>query len=167
MDKKTLSDKYVKLTQIEHILLRPDTYIGSISSDIKPMFVATNYEKIEETKIEFKSINYNPGFIKIFDEGITNASDYSIETGKVTYIKVNIKEDVISIENDGPGIPVLIHDKEGIYIPEMIFGHLLTGTNYNDNEERYGAGRNGIGVKTVNIFSKSFILETSDRKSTV
>ena len=162
MTRKTASEKYVKLTQIEHVLLRPDTYIGSVISEQRDVFVATNYDKISDTKIELKNINYNSGFLKLFDEVITNASDYSINTGQVTYIKVNISDDNISVENDGPGIPVVIHDKEKIYIPEMIFGHMLTGSNYNDEEERFGGGRNGLGVKLVNIYSKKFIIETAD-----
>ena len=63
---------------------------------------------------------------KIFDETITNASDHAIRTGLVSYIKVNIDNDTISIENDGPGVPIVLHDKENIYIPELIFGNLLS-----------------------------------------
>lgn len=162
MTRKTASETYVKLTQIEHVLLRPDTYIGSVSSEQRDVFVATNYDKISDVKIEHKNINYNSGFLKLFDEVITNASDYSINTGKVTYIKVDIGDDNISVENDGPGIPIVIHDKEKIHIPEMIFGHMLTGSNYDDSQERFGGGRNGLGVKLVNIYSKKLIIETAD-----
>ena len=162
-DDKTISDKYVKLSQIEHVLLRPDTYIGSVSTDTKTLFVA-NSEDVSNIKFEYKNIGYNSGFIKIFDEAITNASDYSIESGKVTYIKVNINGDIVTVENDGPGIPIIMHDKEKIYIPELIFGHLLTGTNYNDEEDRYVSGRNGLGIKCLNIYSKLFTLETADGK---
>lgn len=159
---KTASEKYVKLTQIEHVLLRPDTYIGSVLTEPKQMFVVNNITDFQDLKVVYKEINYNPGFLKIFDEVITNASDYSIKTNKVTYIKVNITDDYISVENDGPGIPNVIHDTEKIYIGEMIFGHLLTSDNYNDTEDRYSAGRNGLGVKLCNIYSKKFILETAD-----
>lgn len=162
MNKKTISDSYVKLTHIEHILKRPDTYIGSLNTEQRQLFVATNYDRLSDTKIEYKSINYNSGFVKLFDETITNASDYSIRTNKVNYIKVIIENDHISVENDGPGIPVTIHEKEKIYIGELIFGHLLTGTNFSDEEQRYGGGRNGLGIKLVNIYSKKFVLETSD-----
>jgi len=34
--------------------------------------------------------------------------------------------------NNGKGIPVAIHQEHKIYVPELIFGHLLTGSNYND-----------------------------------
>lgn len=159
---KNASQKYVKMTHIEHVLKRSDMYVGSINNEMKSVFMVDNIEDFKNSKIVYKNINYNSGFIKIFDEVLSNASDYSVRTNKVTYIKVNIENDHISIENDGPGIPVVMHEKEKIYIGEMVFGHLLTSDNYDDTEERYTSGRNGIGVKLCNIYSKKFILETSD-----
>ena len=160
---KELSEKYVKLSGIEHVLKRPDTYIGSVGMEEKSMFVATNFEEdLRNTKMEYRDVTYSPGFIKIFDEAITNASDHAIRTGKVSYIKVTIEDDTITIENDGPGVPVVIHEKEKIFIPEMVFGHLLSGENFDDTEERYLGGRNGIGIKCTNIYSKQFNIETAD-----
>jgi len=166
MTRKTASERYTKLSPIEHVLLRPDTYVGSIQTENREMYVATDYEDIKNIKIEYKSVDYNPAFIKIFDEVIVNASDHSIRTGEVTYIKVNITDEFISIENDGPGIPVVIHDEHKIYIPELIFANLLSGENFADNEERFVGGRNGIGIKCTNIFSKKFIIETADGNKT-
>jgi len=160
---KELSEKYVKLTGIEHVLKRPDTYIGEVGMDTKSMFVATNFEEdLKNTKMEYKEVSYSPGFVKIFDEVLTNASDHAIRTGKVSYIKVLMDNDTISIENDGPGVPVVIHEKEKIYIPEMVFGHLLSGENFDDSKDRFVGGRNGLGVKLTNIFSSEFIIETAD-----
>jgi len=160
---KKVSERFIKLTGREHVLIRPDTYIGSVGMEEKYMFVATNFqEDLRNTKMEYREVTYSPGFVKLFDEVITNASDHAIRTGKVTYIKVNIDNDVIDIENDGPGVPVVIHDKEKIYIPEMVFGHLLSGENFDDSKERFLGGRNGLGVKAVNIFSKEFNIETAD-----
>ena len=113
MAKKTIEERYKKLTQREHVLLRPATYIGSITSELKEMFsINTNIEDIEninDIKIEKKLINYNPGFLKIFDEILSNASDHYLRTGKVKYINIEVFDDYIQIENDGPGIPVEIH----------------------------------------------------------
>lgn len=146
--------------------MRPDTYIGSVNKDVKQLFVASNYqENINNTKMVYGSYEYSPGFIKIFDEIITNASDHAIRTENVTYIKVVIKDGVISVENDGPGIPVIMHDKENIYIPELIFGHLLAGENFQDTEDRFVGGRNGLGSKLTNIFSKYFEVDTADGKN--
>ena len=161
----SISDKYVKLTQREHVLLRPDTYIGSVNKEIKQIFIATNYENnINETKMIYGSYEYSPGFVKIFDEIITNASDHAIRTEQVTYIKVSINNGIISVENDGPGIPIIIHEKEKIYIPELIFGHLLSGENFQDTTDRYVGGRNGLGSTLTNIYSSSFEVETCDGK---
>jgi len=162
-DIKKVSERFVKLSGIEHVLIRPDTYIGSVQKETKTSFVATNFEDdLRNTKMVYKEVNFSSGFVKLFDEAITNASDHAIRTGKVSYIKVVIHDNIISIENDGPGVPVVIHDKEKIYIPEMIFGNLLSGENFDDTEERFIGGRNGIGIKAVNIFSKEFKLETAD-----
>ena len=55
----------------------------------------------------------------------------------VKNISVNIdKEDgIISIMNDGNGIDVAMHPKDKKWIPEMIFCHLRTSTNYDDKEK--------------------------------
>jgi len=41
---------------------------------------------------------------------------------------------MISVWNNGEGIDIVIHKKENIYVPELIFGVLLSSTNYNDEE---------------------------------
>ena len=71
---------------------------------------------------------------------------------------------MISIENNGAGIPIEMHKKEKVYVPEMIFGQLLTSSNYNDDEKKTTGGRNGYGAKLANIFSTKFILETCDAR---
>lgn len=82
-------------------------------------------------------------------------------------IKVNIDEEkgYISIWNNGKGIPVQIHKEYDIYVSELIFGHLLTGSNYDDTQKKITGGRNGYGAKLANIFSKKFVVETADSKS--
>lgn len=114
--------------------------------------------------IERRSTTFVPGLYKIFDEIIVNAADHKQQDRSMTEIKVwvNREEGEIAVRNNGRGIPVEIHDKQKIYIPEMIFGHLLTGSNYNDNEKKVVGGRNGYGAKLCNIFSTEFTLETAD-----
>ncbi len=46
----------------------------------------------------------------------------------------------------------------------MIFGHLLTSSNYNDEEQKVTGGRNGFGAKLCNIFSTKFVVETSSKE---
>lgn len=162
---KTIEERFVHLEQRDQILLRPDTQIGTILTEEKNLFVVEDVNNIENIKIINKSVKYNPGFFKIIDEVLTNASDHSIRTGLVKNIRIVVKNDHIEIENDGSGIPVVIHKEQKIYVPEMIFGLLQTSENYDDTMERTWGGRNGIGAKLTNIFSKKFIVETADGKN--
>lgn len=68
----------------------------------------------------------------------------------------------IEVMNDGRGIPVQMHAEEGMYVPELVLGHLLTGSNFNDDTESVTGGRYGYGAKLTNIFSKEFTVETLD-----
>jgi len=163
MNVKTDAEKYDKKTQREHILLRPDTYIGDIEPTTEPMYI---YDT-ELNKIVKEKINYTPGFIKIFDEALINARDASVNDSTCDTIKVeyNIAEGYISVFNNGDvGIPVEEHPIHKQLVPSMIFGELLTSSNYNDTEERTTGGRNGIGSKAINIFSTNFIVEICDAK---
>lgn len=162
--KKTSStEQYQKLTQLEHILKRPDTYIGSVEPHTTQMWVYNS----ETDAMENREVTYVPGLYKIFDEILVNAADNKQRDKNMDEIKVTIDREKgeVSVRNNGRGIPVEIHAKEGIYIPEMIFGHLLTSSNYDDDQEKVTGGRNGYGAKLTNIFSTNFILETADSKT--
>ncbi|KAH7312860.1 putative DNA topoisomerase 2 [Rhexocercosporidium sp. MPI-PUGE-AT-0058] len=158
--KKDVTDQYQKLTQLEHIIKRPDTYIGSVESTTEVMWVFNS----ENSQMELRKVTFVPGLYKIFDEILVNAADNKQRDPSMKNIKVVVDREKgeISVENDGAGIPIEIHKKEGIYIPEMIFGHLLTGSNYDDDEEKTTGGRNGYGAKLCNVFSTEFTLETQD-----
>merc|ERR1719253_861746 len=82
-------------------------------------------------------------------------------------IRVTIDQEAgeISVMNNGDGVPVEMHKTEKCYVPELIFGHLLTSDNYDDSEKRVTGGRNGYGAKLTNIFSTRFVLETQDSNS--
>jgi len=155
--------KYQKLDHISHILLRPETYIGSVNTEEKELYVVEDIT-LNNIRVIKKKINYNPAFIKMFDEILVNASDQSIRTDKVRVIKINIDDEKIEIENDGPSIPIERHPDEKVYNPELIFAHLLTGQNFDDSEERVVGGRNGLGSKLVSIFSTKFIINCCDGK---
>ncbi|VDM54549.1 unnamed protein product [Angiostrongylus costaricensis] len=161
--KLAIEDIYQKKSQLEHILLRPDTYIGSVEYTEKTsMWV---YDR-EEEKLVMKDIQYVPGLYKIFDEILVNAADNKQRDPKMNCIKINIdkEKNQISIFNNGKGIPVVHHKVENMYVPEMIFGTLLTSSNYDDSERKVTGGRNGYGAKLCNIFSTEFTLETSSKE---
>ena len=67
--------------------------------------------------------------------------------------------------NNGKGVPVEMHKKENVYVPELIFGHFLTSSNYDDKQKKVTGGRNGFGAKLANVFSKKFEIECADIKS--
>ena len=163
-----LSQKYQKKTDKQHILDNPDTYIGSIE-----LIESDNY-LFEENKIRQKTCQFIPGLYKLFDEGIVNCRDHevrlrqAIESKKenilpVTYIDIHINDDdSITMINDGNGIDIAKHPEYDTWIPEMIFGHLRTSTNYNKDEKRIVGGKNGFGFKLVLIWSTQGSIETVD-----
>ncbi len=159
---KSVEDIYKKLTQLEHILKRPDSYIGSIDRVEKTCWV---WDETRE-RLMYRPISYVPGLYKIFDEILVNAADNYQRDRTMRYIKVHIDPTIpeISIENDGQGIPVEIHRDAGIYVSELIFGELLTSSNYDDDEAKVVGGRNGYGAKLTNIYSRDFRIVTADRK---
>ncbi|KAI8997263.1 DNA topoisomerase [Pilobolus umbonatus] len=161
-NEKTVEEIYQKKTQLEHILLRPDTYIGSVEAEEQDMWVFDT----EQDRILKKKIKYVPGLYKIVDEILVNAADNKVRDPTMTQIKVVIDRasNFISIQNNGCGIPITEHKEEKVYVPELIFGHLLTSSNYDDNEKKITGGRNGYGAKLCNIFSTEFIVETADKE---
>ena len=164
-----MAETYKKHTHREHILELPDTYIGSCETAEAPLWVFD-----ERGKMVWKRMRLNPGLYKIFDEILVNARDAyvrSVTAGTkrlpVKYIDVSVgagtergESVVISVENDGDGIPVDEHPTEGCLVPELIFGHLLTSSNYDKTEEKIVGGKNGYGAKLSNIFSTRFSVET-------
>lgn len=158
MTKKTIEETYKKLSQREHVLHRPNMYIGEIKKTLEEMWV------FENDKMTKRMVEYSPAFLKIFDEVLTNALDHSNRDNTVDKIRVDydIKTGEISVLNNGSGVPVVVHKEHNLYVPELIFGHLLSGSNYDDSQQRIGAGVNGLGVKLGNIYSKRFVVETID-----
>ncbi|XP_078324208.1 DNA topoisomerase 2-alpha-like isoform X3 [Crassostrea virginica] len=160
-EKKRLSIEriYQKKSQLEHILLRPDTYIGSVESVTQAMWV---YDSDLEQMV-LRDITFVPGLYKIFDEIIVNAADNKQRDPSMSTIKIDIdpENNKIKVWNNGRGIPVIEHKTEKMYVPTMIFGHLLTSSNYDDSQKKVTGGRNGYGAKLCNIFSTKFIVETS------
>ena len=83
----------------------------------------------------------------------------------MTLVIFSSEKNKISVWNDGRGIPVEMHKEQKVYVPTLIFGHLLTSSNYDDNQKKTTGGRNGYGAKLCNIFSTEFVVETSSTDS--
>lgn len=158
---KTMTDlsKYQKLSEIEHVLQRAGMYLGAIQTKTEVCFVPKDGKMVE------KELSYSPALLKMFDEIISNSVDEHIRSGKVTRIDVDLYPLTGEIKiSDNGGIPVKKHPEYDQYIPSMIFGELRTGSNFSD-EERFSAGLNGLGSKLTSIFSKEFLVTTSDGKN--
>ena len=165
-----LADKYQQKTDKQHILDNPDTYIGSVEQVESDVWVLSE----DSLRICERNIHYIPALFKLFDEGIVNCRDHAIRMEKaiadgvpnslsVSYIDVAIQEDgTITMINDGNGIDVAQHPEYKMWIPEMIFGHLRTSTNYDKTEKKIVGGKNGFGFKLVLIWSTYGYIETVD-----
>lgn len=164
--------RYQKLSHIEHVLLRPDTYIGSVRPRKCEEYTAIKNPETEVyDKIEKKEIEYSPAILRVFVEVLSNAIDNVVRSQKTstkcTKIKVYINKETgeASIWNDGDIIPVEIHETEKCYNHSLIFGQLMTGSNYDDDKEREESGRNGLGAKACCIYSKNFCVKGVDPKN--
>jgi DNA topoisomerase II len=158
-----LTDKYRKHTHREHILSLPDTYIGSIET-------ATETVWLHDAEGNFKAetIAVNPGFYKLVDELLVNAHDHVVRlrtrnsANPVKHIGVSYTDGILEVENDGESIDVAKHPEHDMYVPQLIFGELLTSTNYDKGEKKLVGGKNGYGVKLVNIFAKQLQVSIVD-----
>ncbi len=155
---KTVEEKYQKVDQLDHVLLRPDSYVGSCQETEVSGWV------VEEGRAVHRQLRFVPALYKIFDEILVNANDHKVRDPSVREIRVNFDEDAgrVTVWNDGSGIPIEWHRREEVWVPELIFGHLLTSSNYDDDEKKVTGGRNGYGAKLANIFSREFSVVTCD-----
>ena len=158
-----LSSAYQRKTHREHILSLPDTYVGSIETATEEVFLR------DGDAFKTATIPVNPGFYKLIDELVVNAHDHAVRLrskGSIDPVKkINVHCDAtgFTIENDGEPIDVAEHPEHKVWIPQMIFGELLTSTNYNKDEKKLVGGKNGYGVKLVNIFAKEMKVIVHDK----
>jgi len=148
--------------QRKHIYDIPDTYIGSTEQNQREAFVLD----LSQRKVLKTLISFPEGAERLFLEIISNAGDNSeksrlcnVDPGK---IEIKMDKQTVQIRNGGVPIPVEKHQETGLWVPHMIFGVLLTSSNYDKNVVRLGCGRNGYGAKLVSVFSKFFMIEVGD-----
>ena len=160
--KKSIEEIYKSMDPIEHIILRPGMYIGSVKNEPKQMFIYSN----DESKMILKDVDYTPALVKLLDEIISNSCDEYRRTTNMGLTEINVhldKSGIVTIKDNG-GIPIVKHKEAKVYIPEFIFGQLRTSSNYDDSENRDVIGTNGLGSKICNIFSEYFSIYTADGK---
>ena len=167
--------KFEVLTGRLQILQRPTRWIGAVNKTTQKMFILT------DDKVEHREIEYVPGFKKICDEILDNSLDALIAHSNASgSIKVKIDEEKVSIEDDGPGIPVVkkklseIEEKnlpaeearqiKNSYLPQLAWTRLFSGSNFQDGENKTTIGAHGVGSTATAIFSTKFIGKTDDGK---
>ena len=154
--------QYQKLEPIEHIIKRPDMYVGSTKNKTYEEYTAIKDPLNGEFTIKKEMVKYSPAILRIFVEILSNAIDNVERSNKAdikcSKIKVNIdqKTGLTSILNDGAIVPIEMNEEYKCYNHSMIFGQLLSGSSYDDEEERLISGRNGLGGKCTNVFSTYF-----------
>lgn len=154
-----MKEKYKVLTDVEHILLRPATYIGNTTFIEKEVYI------FKEGIFKKEAVKYSPGFVKLFDEIFSNSVDEFLrDTSRNFRIDVDIDESGEITVRDNGGIPVRKHTTTGKMVPEMLFSTLRAGSNFDDTEQRNWVGTNGLGATLVNIFSTKFSVRTCDGK---
>lgn len=163
-----ITEKYQVKSEIDHVLDRSGMWLGSSDTELMdyPVYMPS------KNKIETLNIGYNAALNKLIDEVLSNSIDEYRRSKSVnksslfdiTRISVTINSDGFVEIYDNGGIPVKMHSEFGAYVPEMIFGHLRTSSNYDDSEEREVVGTNGLGAKLTNIFSTEFTVNTADGK---
>ncbi len=157
---------FSQLSQLEHLKKRSGMYVGSTSLQTLETFVIND----EETEFNLEKIAFSPALVKIFSECVDNAFDHYVRNPRsVKNIKISFDKNkqVISVYNDGPGIPIkkvkTLNNGEK-YHAEAIFTEFLAGSNFEKNEQRESSGMNGIGIKATVAFSDTFVVETLDSK---
>lgn len=176
MSSAEISNMYQMKTDIGHILDAPDTYIGSVVEDNVMGWIISHGDQ----RMKIRNAKLVPGLCQCLDEILVNCGDQFTRVNvkieklqsldkphqhrKVTSIEVSINKanGMISVMNDGDGIDVVKHPEHDMWIPEMIFAHLRTSTNYKKDEIKIVGGKNGFGVKLVFIYSKWAKIETVD-----
>ena len=174
---RSIEEMYQRKTPVEHVLLRPGMYIGSVVRHKAEHLWVFDFEK--GRMVKQPKVSYCPGLLKLFDEILVNACDNKQRDPSMTKLEVIIETGEkgtpfsISVLNDGKGIPVALHAKEKVYVPDLIFGTLLTGSNFSSiTDKKKGTldgggtsmtgGQHGYGAKLTNIFSSEFTVETAD-----
>jgi DNA topoisomerase-2 len=176
---RTVEEEYQRPTPIEHVLRRPGMYIGSVEARTEAMWVlddtgndANNASDAnnDAPRMVLNPTAYVPGLYKVFDEVVVNAADndqLSTDKTPMRAIKIEVDPDPsgcirVTVWNDGRGIPVRMHAKERMYVPELVFGHLLASSNLDDSQRKTTGGRHGYGAKLANIFATEFTVECND-----
>jgi DNA topoisomerase-2 len=156
-----------QLSQIDHVLHRPGMYIGSIVKEPQTEFSIDEHGE----KFKIHTREYIPGLIKTLNEWIDNSIDEYVRTGGkyANNISVEMTDEMFAVSDNGRGIPnttMKTLKGETKYQAEVAFTEMLSGANYDNNDEAT-IGTNGLGSKAGSIFSKKTIIVNDDGKKRI
>lgn len=153
------SKSYKVLSPIDHILHRSDMYTGSLEQKQIQRYI------LKENSVVEVNATCSEGFLKIVDEVISNAQDYAAIDSSVTSIKCDVNKETgwITVSNNGHStVSTKKFENTERTIAETVFGVLHSSSNYDDTQKRTWLGKNGVGVKLTNVFSKEFVAKLCD-----
>ena len=168
---------YQKMDHHRHLLERPDSYVGSTEPTLLEGALVAEFGDGDgggSLRLARRDLaGQVPALLKIIDEILVNACDQYTTTRKLRGnkrmrsldVEVDAATGRVRVTNDGRGIAVKrLKEHDGMYAPELVFGNLLTSSNYDDARDRVTGGRNGYGAKCTNVYSTEFVVETCDGK---
>ena len=158
----SIQDRYQKLSDVEHILRRPGYMMGSMVLEEKLISIM-DFKSKSDYSITERDVSYVEGLERVYIEILSNAADNAKRSKTagvpIGRIEVTVTRNTISIFNEGIPIPTEWHEKHQMWIPQMIFFNLRSGSNFDDTTSENVSGVNGVGSKISNIFSSYFHLK--------
>jgi DNA topoisomerase-2 len=149
-------EDYQQLDPRTHVYEKPGMWIGSIELLPRDEWL---YD-VDKKTMYIENIDVVPAVERLLLEILSNAADNCEKSRRAGVdcgqIEMTMDKKRITMKNYGLPIPIDIHPQTKKYVPEMIFGVLLSGSNLNKNVVRHGVGTFGVGSKATNIFSLRF-----------